>query len=229
MRDLLVIVPVRGRPANAVRLSEAFAATAKTADLLLVTDDDDRSYDGLDLAITPLWLPLPRQPTGPKVNAAAVPYAKRYRALMFMGDDNVPVTPGWDEQMLAVLDAMGTGICYPNDLSPHADLPCSAMVSAGIVTALGWMCEPSLSHFFVDNVWGELGRQPGCLHRCDDVIIDHRHPIWGKAPPDQLYTDAMRLYWAHDEAAYAAWRAQRMAADVATVAALRGRREVPGG
>ena len=217
--ELLVILPVRGRPASLTRFTGAFAATARCADLLVVMDAGDRSYDGIEPGVSVRV--QPRRPTGPKVNAAAMDHLD-YRALMFMGDDNLCVTPGWDEIMLAALDEMGgTGICYPDDLSEHADLPCSAMLSRDIVLALGWMCEPSLAHFFMDNIWRDIGRGAGCLRRCGGAVIEHRHPNYGKAPRDELYLSAMHLYWRHDKAAYAIWQAERMEQDIATVRALR--------
>lgn len=217
--DLLVVLPTRSRPANVARCAEAFRATAKNADMLVITDHDDRSYDGLDFGVSRRT--QPRKPTAAKVNAAVMDHLG-YRAIMFMGDDNVCVTPGWDEIMLAALDDMGgTGICYPNDLSGHAELPCSAMLSSNIVRALGWMCLPAVAHFFCDNAWQQIGLGTGSLRRCEDAVIDHLHPIWGKAPADALYSDTMRLYWRHDKAAYAMWQREQMAADVAKVAALR--------
>jgi hypothetical protein len=218
--ELLVILPVRGRPASLPRFTEAFGATARTADLLVVMDADDRSYDGLDVDASVRV--APRKPTGPKVNAAAADHAPGYRAVMFAGDDNVCVTPGWDEILLAALDGMGgTGVVWADDLSGHRDLPCSAMLSSDIVLALGWMCLPGTAHFFVDNAWRDLGAGAGCLKRCDDAVIEHRHPDYGKAPRDELYVTARHLYWRHDKAAYAMWKTERMCHDVATVRALR--------
>ena len=181
-------------------------------------DHDDRSYDlgEVDASVRVQR----RMPTAAKVNAAAADHLD-YRALMFMGDDNVCVTPGWDDILLTALDGMGgTGICYPNDLSEHTDLPCSALLSSDIIAALGWMCLPQVAHFFVDNAWRDLGEGAGRLARCDTAVIEHLHPIWGKAPSDELYEDAMRRYWRHDKAAYAAWKTERMCQDVATVGAL---------
>lgn len=226
MRDLLVILPVRRRPHNLPRFLGAFRRTAKTADLLIVMDSDDRSYDG---KLTRLGVGgegrihavvQERMMTSPKVNRVALQHTGAYRALMFMGDDNVPRTPGWDLLMLQALDEMGgTGILYARDLA-RDDLPCSALISAGIVAALGWMALPAVSHFFMDNAWRDLGTRAGCLRYLPDVVIEHLHPAWGKAPTDALYDGARREYWDADEKAYATWRERQMEADVAKVRGL---------
>jgi hypothetical protein len=221
VRDLLVLLPVRGRPANLARFREAFAATAtRGTDLLVIMDADDDSYNGqLGPGSDVTAMICDRMPTGPKVNAAAAKHAGSYSALMFMGDDNVPVTPGWDALLLEA--CAHSGMAFANDLSGHAGLlPCSAMMTSDIVQALGWMALPSVSHFFMDNVWLELGQRAGCLTYLPGVVIDHRHPVWGKAASDELYDTARPLYWEHDEAAFSAWKAGQMAADVETVKGL---------
>jgi len=217
---LLVIVPVRGRPASAPRFAEAFGATAREADLLMVLDDDDGSYDGMFPGLGVRAVTYPRMPTAPKINRAAAGHGAGYGAVMFMGDDNLPRTPGWDQAMMAALAEMGgTGIVYCNDLLRN-DLPCSALISADIIAALGWMALPVVSHFYIDNAWADLGGGVGRLKYLPGVVIEHLHPCAAKAPYDGLYSEARELYWDADEKAYHAWREHRMEADVAVVAAL---------
>ena len=217
---LLVIVPVRGRPASAPRFAEAFGATAREADLLMVLDDDDGSYDGMLPGLGVRAVTYPRMPTAPKINRAAADHGAGYGAVMFMGDDNMPRTPGWDQVMMAALEGHGgTGIVYANDLLRN-DLPCSALISADIIAALGWMALPVVSHFYIDNAWADLASSTGCLTYLPGVIIEHLHPCAGKAPYEGLYSEARELYWDADEAAYHQWRAQQMEADVAKVRAL---------
>ena len=151
MRDLLVILPVRGRPDSARRFMKAFRETATAAtDVALITDEDDTSSSGLSAELDVMGMTLVRVPTAQKINKAAEACAGSYEALMFMGDDNVPLTPGWDGFLLDALG--GCGMAFANDLSPHAGLlPCSVMMSSAIVRALGWMALPGCSHFFIDN------------------------------------------------------------------------------
>jgi hypothetical protein len=147
---------------------------------------------------------------------------QRFRALASLGDDHVPRTEGWDSLLLAALDAMGgTGIAYPDD-KRRSDIPEAAVISADIVRSLGWMCEPTLNHFYVDNVWADIARGAGCLAYVPGVVIEHVHYLTRPqlATRDATYAEA-EAGGARDQQAYEHWRSARMAADIATVRALR--------
>jgi hypothetical protein len=145
-----------------------------------------------------------------------------YRAYASLSDDHVPATPGWDRLLLEALDGMGGGFAYGNDLLQCENLPTAAAVSSDIVAALGWVCEPSLRHYWIDNVWKDLGQGAGCLAYVPAVVIEHRHPGAGKAAWDATYASEAAVDGV-DEGAYQAWRRDRMAGDVATVRAACGR------
>ena len=87
-------------------------------------------------------------------------------------------------------------------------------MSSDIVRALGWMALPDCQHWYIDNVWADLGRGAGCLRHLRAIAVDHQ---W-KA--DQTSKDSGERL-AADRDAYYAWRKTRMAGDVETVAALR--------
>jgi hypothetical protein len=145
----------------------------------------------------------------------------RYRAFASLGDDHIPRTQDWDRLLLEAIDRMGgTGIAYGDDLNVRERLPTAAVISADIVEALGWICEPSLRHMYADNVWRDIGRGAECLAYLPEVVIEHVHWRAGKAPPDRVYIEAEECTNA-DKAAYERWRAQRMADDVKKVQALR--------
>ena len=156
-------------------------------------------------------------------NIVAEVWHDQYRALASLSDDHVPRTPGWDRILLDAIDAMGgTGIAYGDDQIMRERLPTAVVISSNIVAALGWMCEPSLAHFCVDNVWKDLGQGAGCLAYVPEVVIEHLHWINGGAPMDATYEEG-GIYSPDcaDARAYAQWRAVRMTADVSTVRALR--------
>ena len=220
-RDLLVITPTRGRPGSMKRLADAVAATATClTDLIFAVDDDDPA----SLATAGekgAWACGPRDTVSGWTNRLALEHAGRYRALASLSDDHVPRTPGWDRLLLDAIDGMGgTGFAYGDDLLQGANMPTAVVVSSAIVTALGWMALPSCRHYWIDTAWKDLGEGAGCLAYRPDVIIEHCHPGAGKAPWDETYASEAALD-AQDKAAYDTWRRDRMAADIATVAAAR--------
>jgi hypothetical protein len=223
VKDLLIITPTRGRPQSMMRLAMAvhFTAQADTG-LVFAVDADDTLVDAGDpWSDFADWMCGPRDTLGGWTNRVAAHQLGAWRAYASLGDDHIPWTAGWDRLLLGAIEEMGgTGIAYGDDLVQGEKLPTAAVVSADIVAALGWMCEPSLSHFYVDDAWKDLGKGAGCLVYVPEVVIEHRHPSTGKARADVLNAEAEQRLDA-DKAAYQAWRAGRMAADVATVRALR--------
>jgi len=225
MRDLLIITPTRDRPDSAQRLAQAVAETATAeTDLIFAVDADDPSYSDLDLGV--MMVRGPRQSCPAWSNEIAAELGHEYRAVASLGDDHLPVTPGWDAIMLGALDDMGgTGIVYGNDVGQGVNLPTAPVISSDIPSALGWLFLPTARHLFCDNVWLDLGREAGCLRYLPGVVIEHLHYSRGASPYDATY-EASRGTWAHDEAAYHAWRRDRMAADAGAIRSLRAQ-EVP--
>jgi len=225
------VLPTRNRPANVRRFLASFETTATLpgTHLLLVADEDDQETVRAYLSVagpprlevygeTPSILVKPRMCLQEKLNAAIIPHIAGYRAVMFLGDDCVPRTVGWDFQVLRALDELGEGIVGCNDLRHTGDLFNHAAISAGIVQALGWYANPVMGHYGIDDTWTQLGREAGCLRYLPDVVIDHLHPVWGTAPLDGLYTETMQRWWEHDTAALQKWRAGAgHDADLATV------------
>jgi hypothetical protein len=223
MRDLLVITPTRGRPAEATRLRDAIRATA-TADtqIVLGVDEDQMDlYHGISAG--DCWMI-----TAPRMNCAKwsnrlaqFGLAGEFTYLASVSDDQVPETPGWDSLLIAAIEDMGgTGIAYGNDGLMGQNLPTSWVMSADIVQALGWMYCPPMTRLFCDNVIKDLGEQAGCLAYLPDVVIRHLHWTSGLSPKDQTAIDGEGA-WAHDEKAYHEWQAGRMAGDVAKIKNLR--------
>ena len=143
-------------------------------------------------------------------------------AIGFMGDDHRPRTKGWDEAYLDALHEMGTGIVYGNDLLQGENLPTQCAMTSDIVRALGWMALPSLTHLFVDNVWKVIGNGAGCLRYLPDVVVEHMHPVAGKAGWDEghVRVNAPEMY-ERDQTAFTQWLRTSMVEDVAKVRALR--------
>lgn len=194
--ELAVVIPTRGRPENAARLSEAFRQTTVLGALpVFVADEDDPALSGYRTLLDEgridrlfiygateggrgLCFPL---------NYAARSYAQVYNYVGFMGDDHLPRTRGWDEQIMNELDSLEPRIAYGNDLLQGANLPTAVFMQSRMIRAMGIMAPQVMRHLYLDNFWKELGERVGGLRYRDDVIIEHLHPVAGKAAMDEGY------------------------------------------
>lgn len=218
--DLLVAVPSRGRPENIARLLKAVHSTSRMRTHVHVgVDDDDPQLENYREVMkaaceNDVLLTGPRKGLTEWTNAIAVPAVKDYPYLASLGDDMVPRTVGWDRQLIKGITRMGgTGFTYPFD-GMRVDIPEAVVVSSNIVQELGWFAQPDLSHWYIDNVWSDLGHGAGCIRNLRAIAVDH---AW-KA--DQTSKDSSEKL-AADRDAYYLWRKKRMANDIKIVAALR--------
>lgn len=227
MSDLVIIVPSRGRPDAAVQLAQAFTDTAAAARLVFAVDEDDPTRFAYAEALshypatTVHYAPAPSTMVK-ALNAIAGTYANEAQALGFMGDDHRPRTRHWDAMYLAALDALGTGIVYGDDLLQGERIPTQVAMTADIVRVLGHMAPATLTHLYVDNYWKALGEGAECIRYLPDVVVEHMHPIAGKAEWDAGHkrVNEQSMYQ-RDGDAYADYAGSHLADDIAKVRGLR--------
>jgi hypothetical protein len=217
VRDLLIITPTRGRPEGAQRLIDAVAATATArTDLILAVDNDDASYGGLTGRFSSTR--GPRATCGAWTNKVAAELSSGYRAVASIVDDHEPLTPGWDSMLLDAIDEMGgTGIAYGDDTN-HYNVPTAVVISTDIVAALGWVFQPTMSHYYADLVWKDIA-EDSCLAYLPHVVIKHYNPTFSSAPMDDTYAQA-RTRYGEDGEAYDKWCEGSRRADTDKVRAL---------
>jgi hypothetical protein len=216
---LTVIVPTRGRPQN---IAELWAAFEETCDgdtrLVACVDLDDPELPAYQKLADRLFdEPFFRLETGPRLrlggtlNVAGPKWAARGEAVAFMGDDHRPRTRGWDTAYMQELGRLGTGLVYGNDLIQGQALPTQVAMTSDIVLATGHMVPPGIVHLWIDNAWLALGQALGAITYLPDVIVEHQHPIAGKAAWDAGYaecnTDALMDA---DRAVFEQWQAETL-------------------
>jgi hypothetical protein len=227
MTDLVVIVPSRGRAAAAVQLAQAFTATQASARLVFAVDEDDPTRFEYARALehypwtTVHYAPAPSTMVK-TLNIAAGLFAEEAYALGFMGDDHRPRTQGWDRLYVEALRELGAGLVYGDDLLQGARIPTQVAMTSDIVRALGHMAPDVLTHLYVDNYWKAIGEGAACIRYLPDVVVEHMHPIAGKADWDAGHkrVNAESMYH-RDGAAYQEYAKWHLAADIAKVRALR--------
>lgn len=231
MADLVVIVPSRGRPEAATKLADAFRQTSVgDSTLVVAVDADDPNVDNYVPTATSESTYKTMIGEGPMTMVRALNTVALHTAFLddppfaigFCGDDHRPRTLGWDKAYLDALREMGTGIVYGNDLLQGENLPTQCAMTSDIIRALGWMSPPTLTHLFVDNVWKVLGNGAGCLRYLPDVVVEHMHPVAGKAEWDDGHrrVNSSAMY-ERDAAAFDLWLRKSMVDDVAKIRGLR--------
>lgn len=217
---LVVALPTRHRRQNVERLIRAFHETRELpgSRMVIARDDDDPDYDGLVCGSGVEIVALPRASSMvPQLNIVALAQVPLCRAVLMLGDDNLFCTPGWDRRFTEEITRYGSGLYCGSDLaSPPGDTG-HVLMTTDIIAALGWMAEPSMQHYFVDNVWMELGPR----HYIPDIILAHLHHSSGKATFDQTYQETLSFFH-HDAAAFERWRTERSDADRQTVLKVLG-------
>jgi hypothetical protein len=227
--SLALVVPTKGRPANAARLIEAVNQTTSGyfEELVLAVDHDDPMLPVYRHTVPPEtsnetwdWVKVAEvsvtpQRMGPVLNHVAADLAREHTHIAFMGDDHLPVTHGWDAELV---DALGgkPGVAYGNDLVQGEKLPTAVVISSDIIRSLGYFCPPGQMHLYLDDFWKMLGQSVGNLAYRDDVVIEHLHPTAGKAPWDDGYASANSAdQYNADHTAYTRFVMSRWPADLA--------------
>ena len=198
-KDVLVIVPTRGRPDSSVEFHKEFLAKSMISDLMFAIDEDDAdSYPRIDGV---LYEVNPRMGMNGTLNYVATKYADEYKYIAFMGDDHRIRTFGWDIVMTEKIGSLG--VAYGNDLIQGQALPTAVIMSSKIVKAIGYMAPPKQKHMYLDNFWLDLGTRLNAIHYLEDVIIEHLHFSVGKSDMDSSYqeTNDSAIYNA-DKVAY---------------------------
>lgn len=203
--DLVVLIPTRGRPDNAVALEQAFVDTNTTAKRFYIVDfsDETRSEYSWKLPLESVIM-IHNETKGMAypLNYAAREFLGEFDNFAFMGDDHRPRTTNWDQLFVEQLYS-GSDIVYGNDLFQGAALPTAVAMSSQIVKELRGMVPDTQRHLYLDNFWLKLGQDLGKIKYMPEVIIEHCHAFNGKAPMDENYArvNAPEVY-AADKIAY---------------------------
>jgi len=215
-KDLLVIVPSRGRAANIARLCGAFREPTR-AQLLVCQDRDDPLYRQPDWVVQG-----PRKSFAGWVNEVAKgPIIDGYKYVGTFGDDHMPTSTGWSEAICEHLEAAGPlGMCYGDDLLSepvfHRTGFCTMIFArASFWRALGKMA-PEGMYQYVDLFWYALGTKLGTLAKVPGLTIEHLHWCNNKAVRDGLYLESDK-HLAADMAEWDRYEREDLPADLERV------------
>lgn len=205
----LIMCPTRGRPERCARMIESFSATRQgNTELICYVAEDDPQIEAYRA-----YANAPRSGKrfagirfefGPRITIVRVFNKCLEHEADFYGeinDDHIYHTEGWDVKLESAIIAHGRGMAYGRT----ENLPSGVMISADCVRALGYFHVPCFQHQYCDNAMRDLYNSAGLLIHVPEVWIEHCHPVFGKATPDETY-GAMAAAGPDDAKAYERWR-----------------------
>ena len=190
MRNLVILVPSRNRPDSIAELIKSLDETETESDLIVVIDSDEPQIDAyLELGCDVLMVEKNGKGMAKPLNFAANHYRDKYRHFAFLGDDHRPRTKNWDTIFINALDELGIGLVYGDDLLQGENLATAVAMSGEIVKELGGMVPQDMIHLYLDNFWMTLGKDLNALRYIPEVVLEHLHPVAGKAEWDDQYRE----------------------------------------
>ncbi len=205
-----VVVPVMERPQNAAPFMRTLRASTGWANVYAIADPHDTATQtawadaGAEVIISDRGYTFAQ-----KVNCGYLHTDEPN--LLFVGDD-VHFHPGWYDHALHVLRADDAGVVSTLDLGnsavmagEHAVHP---MMTRRYIDEHGasWdgpktVAHEGYGHWYVDNEWTYVAKQNRAFTVAMGSIVEHLHPLWGRAKMDDTYirgqrsVDADRRLW----------------------------------
>ena len=193
MNRISIVCPSRGRPLRFRAMAKSAitnaAAPARVVVHLVVDRDDPELARYAE--------PLPRQVVltvnehpGKSAPALTNELAMESRGdIVFAGSDDILFrTPGWDELLDGAFDQHPDGmlVAYTNDGRDRGKCEHFA-VSRRWIQAVGCFMFPGFEHFCGDELVERIGREVDRALYLRELVTEHLHFKYGKAPKDETY------------------------------------------
>lgn len=195
---ITILVPVLRRPHRAQPLVDSIAAaTPEPHTVLFICSPGDRTEIAAarattaDVIVTPVAWARGDYPR--KINFG---YEQTDTPLLFLAADDLHFHPGWLPAATARLTD-GIGVVGTNDLanlrtmrgehSTHSLVTRDYIDRYGTIDQPGAVLHEGYWHEFVDDEFCATAKARHAYAHASDSVVEHLHPMVGKAPLDNLY------------------------------------------
>jgi hypothetical protein len=207
MNDVAVIVPVLHRPHRAEPFVRSLIESRRSVDVSVYAvvglDEGDAESPSAWIAARANVLYSEHKTFAEKVNYA---YRHTFEPWLFLTGDDVQFHDGWCEELLRVATETGAQVVGSNDLAnprseegthaPHMLISRQYIADRGASwDGPGVVCHEGYRHMFVDDEIVTVAKQRGVFAHARDAVVEHLHPVVGKAEVDATY----RLGWSFAE------------------------------
>lgn len=193
--EVAVIVPVLHRPQNAEPFMRSLRASTGLARVYAVADHDDPDTAAAWEAAGAEVIVGDGVTFAKKVNLG---YSKTSEPWLFLTGDDVKFHAGWLDHAQHVADVLEASVVGTNDLgNPRVmsgDHATHLLVRRSYVDEVGasWdgpgvVAHEGYRHWYVDDELVTAAKQRGVWQMSLGSVVEHLHPIWGKADSDEVY------------------------------------------
>lgn len=211
--EVAVVVPVLRRPQNAAPFMQSLRASTglATAYAVVEPDDEETAEAWLAAGANVIWGHDELMSYGEgQTEGVAHTFAEKvnlaYRQTaeldnepwLFLCGDDVAFKPAWLDHAQHVANTFDASVVGTNDLGnarvmagEHAT---HLLVRRSYVDEVGasWdgpkvVCHEGYRHWFVDDEIVTAAKQRGVWQMALGSIVEHKHPLWGKADDDEVY------------------------------------------
>jgi hypothetical protein len=192
--DVVVAVPVLGRPERVAPLIDSLDSSIETAQLRVIfvaspgdpAEVEALEQSGIDYLVAPF-----ERGDGDWARKVNLVYRSTDAPWVFTGADDLCFCPGWADRALECAAATGAGVVGTQDYAnsrviagEHATHNLVARWYAdqhGTIDAAGQVVTEVYAHNFVDDELVETAKHRGLWTFCPDSEVPHNHPNWDRA------------------------------------------------
>ena len=199
--DLVVLVPMLGRPHRVAPLIESVteATSCDHRILFVATSGDDDVIDAVNEAGCDLEV-IAANTIGDYAKKIQHGYQCSTEPFLFLGADDLKFHPGWFEAAVRHFADPAVGVVGTQDLcnsrviagehATHSLVSRRYVDEHGTVDQPGQVLHEGYPHEFCDTEMVETAKSRGAFRFEHDSIVEHLHPLAGKAPMDASYAAA---------------------------------------
>lgn len=190
---VLIRMPTRDRPSQALSVLHEYRRLAGyPVTIEVVVDEDDKSMATSDvlqrLCVLDCIVTFGQHRS--KVEAVNGGRVKDWDILVLASDDMWPTVDGYAKEIVAAMlehFPYFDGLLYFDD--GEAGKRCCTLPIFGwrLYRQFGFVYEPKYKSLCCDEEQTEVCRRMNRIAYVDKMVIEHRHPVTGKAPTDTLY------------------------------------------
>lgn len=192
-----VLVPVMRRPHNAAPFVRSLQASTDVATVYAIADVDDVATIAAWKTAGAVVLATAGDTPGTFAQKVNRGYRDTSEPWMFLVGDDVRFHPGWLDRALAVAgdrfhvvgtNDLGNARVMAGEHATHMLVRRSYVDEQGASwDGPGVVCHEGYGHWYVDDELVTAAKRLGVWAMALDSVVEHLHPVWGKASDDDVY------------------------------------------